>query len=166
MIATDSETSETYPFRPSPSPECADSLPTGWCDATNKTCHDGKTFNITFSNFTFENGFSAAEPLPATVIYGIAYNTSGHGYTPTGNPPSDPANYLNIGLSQNVTAGTNASLDSVFMAADDGNLLTCDMLDTGPPPPRPKRRPSGRTTSSPPPNLVIVRWASTITSRR
>ena len=140
VIATDSETSEAYPFRPSPSPECAGELPTGWYDATNKTCHDGKNFNIRFSNFTFENGFSAAEPLPATVIYGIAYNTSGHGYIPTNNPPNDPANYLNIGLSTNVTAGTNASLDSVFMAADEGNLLTCDTLDTGPRPALPPFR--------------------------
>ena len=134
VIATDAETIN-IPFRPSPSPECAAELPTGFYDATNKTCHDGKAVNITFSNFTFENGFSAAEPLPATVIYGIAYNTYGHGYHPIGGDPLGPVNYLNIGLSTNVTAGKNASLDSVFMAAEDGNLLTCDPLETGPPPP-------------------------------
>ena len=134
VIATDAETINV-PFRPSPSPECAGDLPTGWYDPTNGTCHDGKAVNITFSNFSFENGFSAAEPLPATVIYGIAYNTYGHGYSPIGGDPNGPVNYLNIGLSTNVTAGTNASLDSVFMAAEDGNLLTCDPLETGPPPP-------------------------------
>ena len=134
VIATDAETIN-IPFRPSPSPQCAAELPTGWYDETNGTCHDGKAVNITFSNFSFENGFSAAEPLPATLIYGIAYNTYGHGYTPIGGDPNGPVNYLNIGLSTNVTAGTNASLDSVFMAAEDGNLLTCDPLETGPPPP-------------------------------
>ena len=87
VIATDTGTFN-IPFRPSPSPECANSHPTGWYDTTNDTCHYGFAFNITFSNFTFENGFSADEPLPATVIYGIAYNTSGHGYNPTGNPPA------------------------------------------------------------------------------
>ena len=139
VIATDAGTFN-IPFRPSPSPQCAADLPTGFYDATNFTCHNGKAVNITFSNFTFEPGFSAAEPLPATVIYGIAYNTSGHGYVPTNNPPNDPVNYLNIGLSTNVIAGTNASLDNVFMAADEGNLLTCDTLDTGPRPALPPFR--------------------------
>jgi hypothetical protein len=145
VIATDAGVFN-IPFRPSASPECDSDAPGRWYEATNNTCHSGFSYNITFSSFTFSNGFSAGQPLPATVIYGIAYNTTHHGYSPLGancggeltSTGSCPADSLNIGLSQNITVGTggtNASLDRLYMAAEAENGMTCDTLDTGPPPP-------------------------------
>ncbi len=46
-----------------------------------------------------------------------------------------PVNDLSIGLSQHVTAGTNASEYNLFMAAGPLNVMTCQRpLETGPPP--------------------------------
>ncbi len=156
-IATDTGTFD-IPFRPSASPECADAAPGAWYFVRNGTgtCHFSFPANITFSNFTFSNGFAPGQPLPGTVIYGIAYNTSTNGYHPTGTP-NDPADNLNIALSQDVTVGANTSQDSLFMAAPPTNIMTCDTIPTGP------RRRSRPTTSSPP-GLVGVGWAVT-TSR-
>ena len=132
-IATDTGTFD-IPFRPSASAQCENDAPGAWYFTTTGTCHFSFPANITFSNFTFSNGFAPDQPLPGTVIYGIAYNTTTNGYNPTGTP-NDPANNLNIALSQNVTAGANASHDSLFMAAPPTNNMTCDTIPTGSPPP-------------------------------
>ena len=65
-IATDTGTFD-IPFRPSASPECADAAPGAWYFVRNGTgtCHYGYPANITFSNFTFSNGFAPGQPLPA-----------------------------------------------------------------------------------------------------
>ena len=84
QIATETGTFN-IPFRPSKSPECEYSMPGGWYEATNKTCHD---VLLTTSR-------SVTSPRPtnrcrATVIYGIAYNTSRTGTPARGNLCADP----------------------------------------------------------------------------
>jgi len=60
------------PYRPSADPSCSNG---GWLDG-NGTCYNGLATTITFT-------FSGVT-LPASVIYGIAYNTTSHGYDPIG----------------------------------------------------------------------------------
>jgi hypothetical protein len=132
QIATETGTFN-IPFRPSKSTECQHSMPGGWYEATNHTCHDSFTYNITFSNFTPPD-----QSLPGTVVYGIAYNTSHNGYHPLGatcaltHGGQCPADSLNIGLSQNVTAGANAVEDHLFIATPR-TVVTCATTETGSP---------------------------------
>jgi hypothetical protein len=65
----------SIPFRPSADPSCAD--PTAFTDAQTGQCVHGKTYNVTFTLPT---------PLlvPDSLIWSVAYNTSGYGYTPYG----------------------------------------------------------------------------------
>ena len=60
------------PYRPSADPSCSDGK---WLDG-NGTCYNGLATTITFT-------FSGVT-LPASVIYGIAYNTTSYGYDPIG----------------------------------------------------------------------------------
>jgi hypothetical protein len=142
VIATETHTFN-IPFRPSASPQCIGSETGRWYEEQNNTCHNGLTNNITFDSFTFGNGFTSSTPLPGTVIFGIAYNTGSNGYDPLGPDCGGeltvsnqcPMDSLNIGLSQDITAGTdgtNASQDDLYFASGGFNTgMTCDPLVAG-----------------------------------
>ena len=138
-IATDTQTFN-IPFRPT-----ADNLTTPpgtncqrypfsegeWYDPTENYCFNGLTTNITFN----ASDFTPADPtLPATVIYGIAYNTDTNGYHPLG-PVNSPANSLNIGMStepQNVAVGSDATPGYLFMAQSAADTTSSEITCTTP----------------------------------
>jgi hypothetical protein len=70
-LATKTQTF-AIPYRPSANVNCTGGR---WL-ASNGTCYNGLAKTITF---TF-----AGEVLPASVVYGIAYNTTHYGYVPIG----------------------------------------------------------------------------------
>jgi hypothetical protein len=105
LIATDTQTF-SIPYRPTADPNCANG---GW-DAPN--CFNGYANNITFNAFT-----PAVVTLPNNIVYGIAFNTSAHGYAPTGCTGSCPYDSLNVALSLSPpepTVGTDPNTGTVF----------------------------------------------------
>jgi hypothetical protein len=86
------------PYRPSSSPKCASDpdRPFGWYSPGLKACFNGMTDNVTFN-------FSGVT-LPATVVYGIAFNTTDYGAVPT--HVVGPYDSLNVALSTNGESGT------------------------------------------------------------
>jgi hypothetical protein len=113
------------PYRPSASPRCADANAGKWWDASLKTCFNGAAVNVTFN--------LANVTAPNTVVYGIAYNTSHHGYAPITDSSSCPAggcgyDSLNIALSNeptDVSAGTDTNPGTVWQNAPDASWY-CD----------------------------------------
>ena len=100
QIATVTQTF-AIPFRPSASASCPKSTGTqGWKDtsataaafgvSSDTKCHFGLAHNVTF-NFSSQN-----VDMPATVIYGISYDTMTYGPVPAGHPT--PATSLNVAL--------------------------------------------------------------------
>jgi len=84
------------PYRPSSDPTDCLSAPSEWFSSATGECYNGLATNITF---TLPNVL-----VPSSIIYGVAYNTSGYGATPygysttcaiAGNCPYDS---LNVGL--------------------------------------------------------------------
>ena len=98
------------PYRPSTSSKCASDpdRPYGWYSPGLKKCFNGMTDNVTFN--------LSGVTLPNSIVYGIAFNTSHYGATPTG--VSGPYDSLNVALStdgsgttvNDVTAGTTDSI--------------------------------------------------------
>ena len=118
----------TIPYRPSTSASCTTSpYAGGWLDGT-QGCFNGKAHNVVFSLASLHI------VLPQDFVFGITYNTSGHGYAPYGyaNPCNAtsqgcPYDSLNIALSQdptNVTKGSDPDTGNVFQNTTAG--FYCD----------------------------------------
>jgi hypothetical protein len=85
------------PFRPSADPVQCASRPIAWYSAADNRCYAGLANNISFN--------LGGVTLPDSVIYGVALNTSHHGYHPLGETTSCYAtgcgyDSLNIGLTE------------------------------------------------------------------
>lgn len=79
-------------------------------------------FNGIAQNIEFDLS-SLALNLPDTFIYGVAYNTQNHGYTPNGTP--GPWNSLNYGLVATApSVGTDVDADDVFWNTSHGPFYT------------------------------------------
>jgi hypothetical protein len=108
------------PYRPSASTNCTGGR---WYDKSQKKCFSGLATNITF-NF-------AGVPLPDSVVFGIAYNTTNSGPSPIGqtacNSSAGGCGYdsLNISLSTSVSVGTNTYLGTVWQNSVYGSSY-CD----------------------------------------
>lgn len=79
----------TIPYRPSPSVACVGADAGKWSDGS--ACFNGKAHMV-----TFDSAALASITLPETFVFGIAYNTATHGYTPIG--AVGPYDSLNVGL--------------------------------------------------------------------
>jgi hypothetical protein len=112
------------PYRPSASPQCGT---TGeWYDSVHKKCNNGKLVNLTFN---------LGGKVPNNVVYGIAYNTTHHGYNPIGESApcftsSGGCGYdsLNIALSQdpiNVHIGYDTNPGKVWQNSSQASEY-CD----------------------------------------
>ena len=88
-------------FRPSADPNCAN--PTQY-KGSDGVCHNGARQNIVFN---FPN-----KKLPATVVWGVTYNTDNQGPNPIGS--SSPTDSLNVGVTPTVNTGLNRTDDSIF----------------------------------------------------
>jgi uncharacterized membrane protein YgcG len=116
LIATDTKTF-SIPYRPSASPECTGAQAGEWYDHSSKSCFNGLATNIMFH-------FGGPHvTLPASVVFGIAYNTSDYGATPQRPQPCDltvagcPYDSLNVALSTDPTdlsAGSDPNTGAVF----------------------------------------------------
>jgi hypothetical protein len=102
LLATQTETF-LIPWRPE-SQGCTD--PTAWL-ASDGSCNHGFAFNITFDLSSLN------VVLPDEVIFGIAYNTSHHGYSPLG--VSGPYDSLNVGLTPAVSVGSQVNPGTAFV---------------------------------------------------
>jgi hypothetical protein len=99
------------PYRPSydPAGPCAARSSTGWYFAASDACYNGLAHPITF-------GLPAGADLPDRIIWTISYNTSHHGYSPTG--VSGPWDSLNVGartFSGEPSRGTDVEPAAAFM---------------------------------------------------
>lgn len=102
LIATITRTFD-IPWRPEADPTC----PGNRWKASDNLCYSGLAFNITFDLS------SPNVVLPNEIIYGIAYNTETHGYTPIGAP--GPYNSLNVGVNDlPPTVGVDVEEDALF----------------------------------------------------
>lgn len=109
------------PWRPAGNPECGTAADgrKGWM--TNGVCHDlsAIAFNASFD-------FSAQNiTLPDDVVFGIAYNTTTKGYSPTG--VISPADSLNVALRDSITQPATVGVDhstGSFYAAYAGAPLS------------------------------------------
>jgi parallel beta-helix repeat protein len=116
------------PFRPSADPVCSGG---GWHSATDNACYSGFATTITF-DFSGQN-----LTLPASVIYGISYNTTHYGAAPIGEGAlcyvsSGGCGYdsLNVGAASTTpSVGTDDAPNGVFQNASYGGSY-CD-LGTG-----------------------------------
>lgn len=89
------------PWRPEASLGCSNGA---WMDA-NGDCFNGMAFTVAFD-------FSGVV-VPDSIIYGLAYNTQTHGYTPTG--VAGPVDSLNFGLpAAAATVGSNPLPDTAY----------------------------------------------------
>jgi hypothetical protein len=105
------------PYRPSAdNTHCAGNG--GWFKA--KTCFHGKLFKIKFSKL---GTAKAPVTLPAQAIISVAYNTTDHGYAPTGTP--GPEDSLNVGLGGLATNGTDPLTESIYWNTTFGGFY-CD----------------------------------------
>jgi hypothetical protein len=78
LIATKTQTM-TFKYRPSVDPtNCGGIGATAWYSVADATCYNGLASKITF-NFASQHLV-----LPNSIVYGVAYNTSGYGATPYG----------------------------------------------------------------------------------
>ena len=98
------------PYRPSASASCPGGA---WFDGTS--CFNGYATDITFN--------TGGLVVPNEVIYGIAYNTTHHGYTPIGEAAScytedGKCGYdsLNVALTGATTVGINPAPDDAYFA--------------------------------------------------
>ncbi|HEY5275580.1 MAG TPA: hypothetical protein VIK38_03430 [Coriobacteriia bacterium] len=116
------------PYRPSASPTCAVDYPGEWYDNALNACFNEVATNITFDTFTYAGDVAVA--LPDNVVFGITYNTSGHGYSPFGyanacnaTEAGCPYDSLNIALSQDptdVSVGTDTFVGTVWQNTSYG----------------------------------------------
>lgn len=116
LIATDTETF-AIPYRPSADPGHCPKDPTyyapdavKWYDGTG--CVNGLAVNVSFT-------FDGTVTLPDNVIFGVAFNSDHHGYSPLGGTNS-PTDSLNIGTYPGTGDGTVAVAPSVGAWLPDG----------------------------------------------
>ena len=127
LIASATQTF-AIPYRPSASPTCAVDYPGEWYDTTLNACFNEFATNITFDAFTYTGDVAVA--LPDNVVFGITYNTSGHGYSPFGyanacneTEAGCPYDSLNIALAQDptdVSVGTDTFVGTVWQNTSYG----------------------------------------------
>ncbi|MBK5332182.1 MAG: hypothetical protein JJD93_09435 [Ilumatobacteraceae bacterium] len=110
----------TIPYRPSADPvNCTGGR---WFNGT--TCYNGFAYPVIFQ-------FPAGTALPSRLIWGIAYNTSNHGYSPIGpaacgtNCPYDSLNVGAATLTTDPASGTDVDPAGVFMNSASGGFY-CD----------------------------------------
>jgi len=116
------------PYRPSASPACAVDYPGEWYDTALNACFNEFVTNVTFDTFTYAGDVAVA--LPDDVVFGITYNTSGHGYSPFGyanacneTEAGCPYDSLNIALAQDptdVSVGTDTFVGTVWQNTSYG----------------------------------------------
>lgn len=95
------------PWRPENdiSGNCTDG--TSWYSTSEGTCYHGLAFNVTF-DFS-----SLGLILPNDIVFGLSYNTTNYGVSPTGvSGPYDSLNYALVSSSPSV--GTDVNPDGVF----------------------------------------------------
>ena len=99
----DSDTIDAFiPWRPEPGG--------GTCTGTSYEGTDGKCYNGSLSTVTFD---LTGVTVPDQVIYGLAFNTTDYGSSPTG--VAGPYDSLNFGLSTaSPTVGSNPLLGTVY----------------------------------------------------
>jgi hypothetical protein len=126
LIATVTKTFNV-PYRPTANLQHCNGANQGkWWDKTNSTCNNGKAANVTF-NFK-----SLGLHLPNDVVFGIAYNTTHHGYAPIGESAACYGteagcayDSLNIGVGPATTVGAQTNPGTVFQNTSDPSQL-CD----------------------------------------
>jgi hypothetical protein len=100
------------PWRPEPSPGCG----TAW-RASDGFCYNGLLTPVTF-NLPYVS-------VPAEFIYGLAFNTSHHGYTPTG--VAGPYDSLNFAATlANPSVGANPYGRLEYSSASSAIAMTSD----------------------------------------
>ena len=99
----------TIPYRPSADATQDPLTPHEWYDGTS--CFNGKAWDVTF---TF-----SGQMLDNDVIFGIAYNTDNHGYTPLGGSNS-PMDSLNVAMNPGPATNTVAVAPAVGSWLPDG----------------------------------------------
>lgn len=105
------------PYRPSADAvHCAGNG--GWYKM--KTCYHGKLFKITFGKL---GSTKAPLTLPADAIISVAYNTTDHGYAPTG--VAGPEDSLNVGLGGLASVGSDPLTESIYSNTTFGGFY-CD----------------------------------------
>jgi len=117
QIATLTQTFNV-PYRPSQDDtNCAGSDAGKWYSSSDGKCNNGLATNI-----TFDFSALATVTLPDSVIYGISYNTSTHGYSPIGTdaacfstPAGCPYDSLNVALTPAVTVGSQVNPGKAFL---------------------------------------------------
>jgi len=109
------------PYRPSASAACGDGR---WFNAADSTCYNGYAANITFN--------VGSVTVPDSVIYGIAYNTSGYGASPIGYstacavaPEGCPYDSLNVALGGVAAVGVNPAPNDAYFNTITGGWY-CD----------------------------------------
>jgi hypothetical protein len=116
LLATTTQTFQ-FPYRPSAdNVHCTDSQTGWWYDSDTSTCYAGIARNITF-DFSQQGVL-----LPDSVIYGIAFNTTGYGTAPIGTgaacyASSGGCTYdaLTVDLSPQVVVGSKPLPDTAFV---------------------------------------------------
>ncbi len=104
------------PYRPSAdNVHCTNG---GWFKM--KSCFHGKLFKITFSKL---GSAKAPFTLPAKAIISVAYNTTDHGYAPTGIP--GPEDSLNVGIAGLASVGSDPLTESIYWNTTYGPFY-CD----------------------------------------
>ena len=107
----------SIPYRPSASPQCESTDPGTWYQLSTGQCFNGLATPVTF------RFGGQGVTVPDEIVYGVAYNTTHHGYHPIGNMPCDstsqgcPYDSLNIALSEdpvNVTSGTDPNPGTIW----------------------------------------------------
>ena len=104
------------PYRPTADATCPGGG-TAW-RASNGNCYNGLAYDIEFDMTDL------AVTLPDDIIWGIAYNTSHHGYYPLGGA-GGPYDSLNVGLSPAASVGIDVDPDAVFWNTTYGPFY-CD----------------------------------------
>jgi hypothetical protein len=126
LLATANQTFDV-PYRPSASPKCTGADAGKWYQSASKTCFNGLANNVTFN-------FAGNVTLPDTVAYGIAYNSSHHGYAPLGETACNttdagcPYDSLNIALANeptDVSVGSDPHSGTIWQNSPYGGQY-CD----------------------------------------
>ena len=111
------------PYRPSfdPNGPCA-KTGTGWYSAAEDHCYSGFAYPVTFT-------LPAGANLPNELIWGIAFNTSHHGYFPLGDDPNNalnnPWDSLNVGIHTFLgepSVGIDLEPDNAFITGTPGTF--------------------------------------------
>jgi hypothetical protein len=102
------------PYRPSADSRCSGDNAGKWYDASAAHCYNGLATTITFP--------LNVNDIPDEVIFGIAYNTTHHGYSPVGESAScftEPGgcgyDSLNVALANDVRFGENPAAEDAYL---------------------------------------------------